>query len=70
MIRVMDVRTPYDEVEIVEFLRATGRADDALAQARAGPGRRDDRGATVRPQRQGGAEGDVLAVAALDGPVR
>ena len=36
LIRVMDVRTPYDEVEIVEFLRATGRADDALARARAG----------------------------------
>ncbi len=43
LIRVMDVRTPYDQVEIVEFLRAAGRADDALVWARAGLERFADR---------------------------
>ncbi|HEU5308202.1 MAG TPA: SWIM zinc finger family protein [Acidimicrobiia bacterium] len=31
-----DLRSPYDHVEIVEFLRVAGRRDDALTWARAG----------------------------------
>jgi uncharacterized Zn finger protein len=38
LIRVMesDIRSPYDHLEIVEFLRRAGRDDDALEWARAG----------------------------------
>jgi uncharacterized Zn finger protein len=45
LIRVLgpDVRSPYDQLEIVEFLRRTGRDDDALEWARAGIERYADR---------------------------